>query len=96
METVRAIVPIMPVIEKIIVEQSGADQRMQVDPMPQMQPVGEPYRQTCHTDGMGECGHRTMLVAVSLDSHMPMPDDFGAVLLHEALDLRSSEMHRFA
>jgi len=27
---------------------------------------------------------------------MPMPDDFGAVLLHEALDLRSSEMHRFA
>lgn len=83
-----AVIPVMPVIQEVIVQQSRADQRMQIDLVPQMQAVGHPHGEARHADRMRECRHRSMLVASALDMlHMIMDDDVVPMLVDQRPNL---------
>ena len=93
MQPMLAIVPIVPVVKEVVVQQRGSDQGMQIDAIPQVQTVGHPYRQTSDANGMGECGHRPMLVAPSFDVHMLVFEHFTPMLVDQPLNLNSRQ-HR--
>ena len=91
MQTMRTVVPLMPVVQEIVVEQRGTYQCALIDPVPQMHPVRQPDAEAGDPDGMGESRHRPMLVTGTLDAHMLVQDDFLALTLDDALDLDSIE-----
>lgn len=95
-QAVRAVVPLMPVVQEVIVQQSGAHERTLIDPVPQAHPVRQPYAQACHSDGMGERRDHAMLVTVLFDAHMLVLDDFLTMVLDNALDLGAVEHVRQA
>ncbi len=95
-QTMLTIVPVVPIVEKIIMEQSGAYQRTQIHLVPQVHSIRDPYGQTGHPDGMRVCGDHTMLVAGSFNLHAFMAENVVAINMHYSLYLRTRQQHRFA
>ncbi len=95
MQTVFAIVPIVPIVEKIIMKQSGTYQRTQIHLVPQMHSVRQPYGQAGHSNGMRVCGDHTVLIAGSFDLHVLMTKNVMTMDMYDSLYLRTRQ-HRFA
>lgn len=91
MPLVFAVIPVVPVVQEVIVQESRANQGFEVDAVPQVCAVGHPHSQAGDTHGMFERGDIAVLVAAAFDLHVAMLDDLTAVLGDQALNLRSGE-----
>ena len=95
MQTMLAIVPIMPIVKEVVVQQRGTDERMQLDPVPQVQPVRHPHGEAGYAYRMRERGHHAVLIAALFDLHMLMFENLPAVSVDQPLDLYASQ-HYFS
>lgn len=86
-----AVIPVVPVVQEVIVQEGRANQGFEVDAVPQVCAVGHPHSQAGDTHGMFERGDIAVLVAAAFDLHVAMLDDLTAVLGDQALNLRSGE-----
>lgn len=91
MPLVFAVIPVVPVVQEVIVQEGRANQGFEVDAVPQVCAVGHPHSQAGDTHGMFERGDAAVLVAAAFDLHVAMLDDLTAMLGDQALNLRSGE-----